>query len=114
STVGDVVYIRLFKNPVVILNSVQGAHDLLDKKSAIYSGRPRTVLYDEMCHGVGLWLKFMKYSERWKKHRKWAQNVFNDKVALRSYLPLQQREVYMLLSVLRDTPGVEGKDGAGS
>ncbi|PCH37258.1 cytochrome P450 [Wolfiporia cocos MD-104 SS10] len=101
---GDVVYIRLLKNPVVILNSVQEARDLLDKKSAIYSDRPRTVLYDEIM-GWDSGLVFMKYGERWKKHRRWAQNAFNDKAALRSYLPLQQREVHTLLSGLRDTPG---------
>ncbi|PCH45080.1 cytochrome P450 [Wolfiporia cocos MD-104 SS10] len=100
---GDVVYARLFQKPVVILNSAQAARDLMEKKNAIYSDRPRTVLYDEIMEWDSGML-FMKYGDRWKKHRKWAQNAYNDKAALMSYRPLQRREVHTLLSGLLDAP----------
>ena len=34
---------------MVILNSLQAARDLLDKRSSIYSDRPRFVLLAELC-----------------------------------------------------------------
>ncbi|KAH6912002.1 cytochrome P450 [Coprinopsis sp. MPI-PUGE-AT-0042] len=45
---GDVVYVQIFKQPMIILDSLQAARDLLDKRSAIYSDRPRFVLLSEL------------------------------------------------------------------
>ena len=45
---GDVVHIKIFGQPVVILNSLQASRDLLDKRSSIYSDRPRFVLLSEL------------------------------------------------------------------
>jgi hypothetical protein len=41
--VGDIVYIHDFGRPIIILNSFNAAHDLLEKRSDIYSGRPKLV-----------------------------------------------------------------------
>lgn len=46
---GDVVYFEIFRTPAIVLNSFEVARDLLDKRSAIYSDRPRLVLLMEMC-----------------------------------------------------------------
>ncbi|PPQ90193.1 LOW QUALITY PROTEIN: hypothetical protein CVT25_001373 [Psilocybe cyanescens] len=45
---GDVVYARVFAQPMLVLNSLQAARDLLDRRSAIYSDRPRFVLLSEL------------------------------------------------------------------
>jgi hypothetical protein len=45
---GDVIYARVLGRPMVILNTVQAARDLLEKRSAIYSDRPRFLLLREM------------------------------------------------------------------
>ena len=45
---GDVVHIKIFGQPLVILNSLKAARDLLDKRSSIYSDRPRFVLLAEL------------------------------------------------------------------
>lgn len=37
------MYFSMLGQPVIVLNSVQAAFDLLDKKSANCSGRPTTV-----------------------------------------------------------------------
>ncbi|PCH40605.1 cytochrome P450, partial [Wolfiporia cocos MD-104 SS10] len=101
--IGDIIYASLFQKPVIILNSVQSAQELLDKKSSIYSDRPHTILYDQILGWVAH-MGFMKYGERWKKHRKWAQNAYNDKETLKTYRPVQTREVYALLSGFLNTP----------
>ena len=45
---GDVIYLKIFGQSVVILHSLQAARDLLDKRSSIYSDRPRFVLLSEL------------------------------------------------------------------
>ena len=46
--VGDVIYFHALGKSIVVLNSVQAATDLLDKRGAIYSDRPRLVLFVDM------------------------------------------------------------------
>ena len=46
--VGDVVYAKFFRQPVIILNSAQAALDLMEKRGAKYSGRPRFVYLSEL------------------------------------------------------------------
>ena len=45
---GDVLHIHVFGHSLVILNSLQAARELLDKRSSIYSDRPRFVLMSEL------------------------------------------------------------------
>ena len=45
---GDVVHLRIFTRNLVILSSVEHVQELLEKRSAIYSSRPRFVLHSEM------------------------------------------------------------------
>jgi len=51
---GDVMHVRIFGQSMIILDSLQAARDLLDKRSSIYSDRPRFVLFSELwvaqCH----------------------------------------------------------------
>ena len=46
--VGDVMYTPIFGKPIIVLNSIDSARDLLDKKGSNFSDRPRTVVYEEM------------------------------------------------------------------
>ncbi|KIJ06026.1 hypothetical protein PAXINDRAFT_59879, partial [Paxillus involutus ATCC 200175] len=36
----DIIHLNIFGNHLVVLNSVQVAHDLLDQRGSIYSSRP--------------------------------------------------------------------------
>ena len=42
---GDIVYFRTYGQPLVVLNSFKAVNDLFEKRSAIYSGRPRMVRF---------------------------------------------------------------------
>ncbi|KAH9930145.1 cytochrome P450 monooxygenase [Fomitopsis serialis] len=99
---GDVIYARLFRTPAIVVNSMTAAQELLDKRSAKYSHRPRFILLQELM-GWDVMTHF-SYGERWRRHRKWIAGAFQDKDALLSYRPLQRRETYTLLSGLMDTP----------
>ncbi|KAI8996407.1 hypothetical protein BD414DRAFT_527269 [Trametes punicea] len=41
---GPVVCFYLGRTPVILLGTAQAAWDLLDKRSEIYSGRPRSIM----------------------------------------------------------------------
>ncbi|EPS97696.1 hypothetical protein FOMPIDRAFT_1061765 [Fomitopsis schrenkii] len=99
---GDVIYTRLFRTPTIVVNSMTAAQELLDKRSAKYSHRPRFILLQELM-GWDVMTHF-SYGERWRRHRKWIASAFQDKDVLLSYRPLQRRETYILLSNLMDRP----------
>lgn len=45
---GDVVHAKLFQTTVIVVNSLRAARDLMDKRSANYSDRPRFAVLGEM------------------------------------------------------------------
>ena len=48
STQGDVNYVTVVGQPIIVLNSYQAARDLLEKRSGKYSSRPRMVMLTEL------------------------------------------------------------------
>ena len=48
AVIGDVNYLEVLGQPLVILNSYTACKDLLEKRSGIYSSRPRLVLLSEL------------------------------------------------------------------
>lgn len=42
---GDIVYLRSYRQPIIILNSFEDAMELLEKRSRIYSSRPVSPMY---------------------------------------------------------------------
>lgn len=46
--IGDIIYLKIFRTPAIVINSLAAARDLLDKRSAKYSDRPRMVLLAEL------------------------------------------------------------------
>lgn len=43
---GDVVYLHVLGRPMIVLNSVQAAVDLLEKRSSNYSDRPNFPIFE--------------------------------------------------------------------
>ena len=48
-TKGGLNYVTVIGRPLIVLNSFQVARNLLEKRSGIYSGRPRLVMMAELC-----------------------------------------------------------------
>jgi hypothetical protein len=46
--IGGMIYFHTFGNPVLVVNSYSIAHDLLDKRSGIYSYRPQFAMANEV------------------------------------------------------------------
>ncbi|TFY56486.1 hypothetical protein EVJ58_g7609 [Rhodofomes roseus] len=99
---GDLIFLRMFSTPLLVVNSARAARDLLEKRSAKYSDRPYSVLFIDLI-GWDAEIGIMNYGERFKKHRRWVQAAFFDKAALAQLLPVQIREAHTLLAnLLRD------------
>jgi hypothetical protein len=45
---GNIVYMHVLGQPMIILSSQEVIRDLMEKRSAIYSDRPRFVLLNEL------------------------------------------------------------------
>ncbi|CCL98339.1 uncharacterized protein FIBRA_00333 [Fibroporia radiculosa] len=100
---GDVFYIQICHKPVVLVNTLQAAHDLMEKRSSLYSDRPRTVVFTELM-GFEPTTSILPYGNQWRLHRKWFQTAFRTKTAQSRHRPLQLRAVRHLLSALLDSP----------
>ncbi|KAH9916572.1 cytochrome P450 [Epithele typhae] len=102
---GDVVYFKLFQTPAIVLNSLAVARNLLDKRSANYSDRPRMVLMSEMI-GYENCVPMMRYGERFRRQRKWIHDAMGVRSKLAGYQPIMRRGANVLLQDLLDSPEV--------
>ncbi|EMD40157.1 hypothetical protein CERSUDRAFT_151145 [Gelatoporia subvermispora B] len=82
--VGDVIFMRVFGMPMIVLNSLGGVVDLLEKRSSNYSDR----LQAEMVTLIGWnWtLGAMEYGQKWRRRRRIFHQHFNQ-TAVRQYKP---------------------------
>ncbi|KAI0770514.1 cytochrome P450 [Fomes fomentarius] len=98
-------YIMLFQamgQRLVIISNLETALELLEKRSAIYSSRPRLVLYD-LC-GWGSWaLPVMPYGQRWRILRRTFWQHFRPAVINKWNVPLENGARGLLICLL-DSP----------
>ncbi|KAF9256203.1 cytochrome P450 [Marasmius fiardii PR-910] len=99
---GDVVYLQIFQQPMVLLNTFEAAQDLLEKRSAIYSDRPRFVLFSELM-GWQNASTHVRYGPRFRKHRRFIHQTFNQQ-ASQILKPIQEKETLTLIRGLMTTP----------
>ncbi|KAF2471439.1 cytochrome P450 [Lindgomyces ingoldianus] len=98
----DVLSFNVLGQPVVVLNSVQAAIDLFDKRGANYCDRPRFVLFEVM--GWSMTLTFLRWGPQFRMHRKVLQKTFQ-KSSIAQYRPLQEKESKVLVEGLLKNPG---------
>ncbi|KAF4604252.1 hypothetical protein EYR38_004674 [Pleurotus pulmonarius] len=72
-TYGDVMHLRVLGRDLIILDSVQAATEILEKRSALYSDRPNFTIYTSLM-GWDLNMAFFPYGRRFRKHRKLLQS----------------------------------------
>ncbi|TFY71482.1 hypothetical protein EVG20_g1513 [Dentipellis fragilis] len=99
---GDIIYVRTFGNPIIILNSSKAVYDLLDKRSSIYSSRPVRTMVQELM-GWSWMFSSMPYGAFWRKHRALFQKHFHSRTS-NQYQPIQEKEAHVLLRNLHKSP----------
>ncbi|KAI0638607.1 CyP450 monooxygenase [Trametes polyzona] len=98
---GDVVYMDVLGQPMIILGSYKATHELLEVMSAISSDRP----VSPMAELTGFMWDFALegYTARWRTHRRAFHQLFYPN-AIKNYRPTQLREVQRLLQNLLARP----------
>ncbi|TFB01003.1 Cytochrome P450 1A1 [Trichoderma ghanense] len=99
----DILSFNVLGQSVIVLNSVQAATDLLDKRGANYCDRPRFVLFEIM--GWHKTLTFLRWGPSFRMHRRILQKNFQ-KSNIGRYRYLQERETIVLLRGIMDRPAV--------
>ncbi|TCD68667.1 hypothetical protein EIP91_010189 [Steccherinum ochraceum] len=87
---GPVVSLWLGRTPVIVLGTAQAAWDLLDKRSDIYSSRPRFVVAGEILSNNMRGL-MLPYGDAWRRWRKVLHSGFHSRMA-ETYTPVQSLE----------------------
>ncbi|KAJ6468321.1 cytochrome P450 [Mycena sanguinolenta] len=101
-TYGDLIFLNVLGNPMLVINSVQVARDLLERKSAIYSSRPVRVMQRDVM-GFNFLFTGMKYDSWYKQHRTMFQHHFQRNV-IQKYQALQQRHTHTFLRNMAHSP----------
>ncbi|KAI0790121.1 cytochrome P450 [Irpex lacteus] len=107
-TYGDLVFLRIFHTPAIIITSVAVARDLLEKRSANYSDRPPLTMLNDMMGWSNVVTHFPT-GPRFRLHRRWIQAGIQDRDVLRSYRGVQEREAGVFLESLLDSAQCEGE-----
>lgn len=113
------MYAKLLNRAVLVINSVDVARNLMEKRGAIYSDRPRFVLMNEMYvlpdpeyHianvakprlGLDGNVAMLPYGERFRRSRRWIHDSFST-TALSTYHSRQRRETNVLLKGILARP----------
>ncbi|KAI0056406.1 cytochrome P450 [Artomyces pyxidatus] len=100
-TYGDVISLTVLGQVIVVLNSPTAARDLLDKRSAFYSERPKVPFYDLM--EWGWFVPTSRYDDVWRAGRKVLDRGLRPNVAVQ-YQPMQKAKVHNLLKNLASQP----------
>lgn len=99
----DIISVNLAGNQLIILNNIEDAHELLDKRSAKYSSRPHMVFgFDYISAGRRIVL--MPYGPKWRTHRSAIHLMMNRQAAL-AYRPTQILETKILMGDLLTDAG---------
>ncbi|KAJ8080303.1 hypothetical protein AAF712_003741 [Marasmius tenuissimus] len=98
----DIIYFNVFGTSFVVVNSYDAAQELFEKRSAIYSDRPRFTMLNELA-GMAFHVGFMPYNDEWKEHRKAFRKEFQPP-STEAHRPGILLSIRTLLPRLLDTP----------
>ncbi|KAF9479499.1 cytochrome P450 [Pholiota conissans] len=98
----DILHLRAAGNDIVLINSFKVANDLFDKRSSVYSSRPKFTLLTELM-GWGWLMSAMVYGEPWKERRRFFQKYFHPGNAA-LYQPGQMESVRKMMPRILDAP----------
>ncbi|KAA1467206.1 CyP450 monooxygenase [Dentipellis sp. KUC8613] len=98
----DIVHVEVLGTHIIVLNTKEVADDLLDKRSSIYSDRPRMPMMNELM-GFYWSVGFTPYNEWWKHSRRLFHQYFQPSAVVR-FQPKKLRATHNFLRRLADSP----------
>ncbi|KAG6860982.1 hypothetical protein C0995_005218 [Termitomyces sp. Mi166 len=92
---GNLVHLKAFNNHIVVVNTVEDANALFERRSRLYSDRPTLTMVNLAA--------FVRYGDKWRRHRKLFQQTLNKAAVRRTQEPTQIK-VHEYLSRLLAAP----------
>ncbi|PPQ99417.1 hypothetical protein CVT24_005404 [Panaeolus cyanescens] len=99
---GDLIFYKAMGHNYLIVQSLNRANDLFDKRSAIYSDRPPQPMAADLM-GWSFNIGWQPYGSWWRRHRKAFHEHFNVN-AVAKYDPIQTKELHRFLNRLLRQP----------
>ncbi|KAI0371905.1 cytochrome P450 [Pilatotrama ljubarskyi] len=99
---GNVVYLSVFGQGILFLNSYEAAVDLLEKRGAAYADKPRMVMCAELC-GCEKIISFAGYGEMFRRQRRFMNSALGA-ASVTAYRALMMRETCAFLKRLIESP----------
>ncbi|ESK84402.1 cytochrome p450 [Moniliophthora roreri MCA 2997] len=99
----DILHFSFAGTHTIVLNSREAINDLLEKKSDIYSSRPKWTMLNDVIRWAWT-LVTMPYGKQWNARRKLIHQEFNPKQTAR-YETQHQKAIHNFLADLLRDPG---------
>jgi len=98
----DVIRVNVLGTNIIVVNSLDAATDLFDKKSAIYNDRPHLTMLNDLI-GFGWAMAFAPYGDRWRDMRKTFHQHFNPD-SVKHFNDIEVKAVHEMLHRLIQHP----------
>ncbi|KAJ7693215.1 cytochrome P450 [Mycena rosella] len=98
----DIIHVDVAGMSIVVLSSMEAIRDLFEKRSSLYSDRPRMPMLVELM-GWDFALGLMRYGSRWRAHRKLFHDAFNVGAA-KQFQPQERAAAHRLLRRILNRP----------
>ncbi|KAJ7147791.1 cytochrome P450 [Mycena crocata] len=100
----DIIHLDAAGTSIIVLSSMEAVRELFDKRSSLYSDRPRLTMLNELMGWGDFGIGLMRYGDRWRSRRK----IFNEgmnAVAAKQFHPQERVATHQLLRRMLDEPG---------
>jgi cytochrome P450 len=94
---------RVYNRRTFVLNTHTAVHDLLERRAAIYSGRPVSWMLNTICGRANTVFNISGVHPRHKIYRRLLQGGLSAQ-AVKDYSPILEDEVDVLVRGLSETP----------
>ncbi|KAF8996238.1 cytochrome P450 [Cyathus striatus] len=92
---GDIIYLEALGQKVLVLNSAEVTHDLMEKRGRVSSGRPVFTMLGELM-GLDKSIALRQSDPTWKYQRKLCHNLLSSD-SVRDYASVQKRAIALFL-----------------
>ncbi|KAI0632727.1 cytochrome P450 [Trametes polyzona] len=105
---GDLMMLTLLGQPMLIINSLSHAYELLEKRSALYSDRPHLTMAGEIV-GWDQILVLLRYGPQFREYRRLMARALGSRKTVESFAPVIEKEsAQLLLRLFRDPTDIAG------
>ncbi|KAG5723754.1 O-methylsterigmatocystin oxidoreductase [Termitomyces sp. T112] len=93
---GKICSIKIFSQPIVILNSAKIANDMLDKKSPIYSDRPVLQMGGNLVGWKNTFV-LLPYGDRFRRFRRLFHGIIGSRASMKQFFHIEELETHKFL-----------------